>query len=389
MSLTEEQPPTGDGDDDGSPAPEQAKRTRRQLSAAARKRVVLVAAVLLMAASVGGFVYAASATNRTVEILVAATDIAKGDTLSADSFASASANIGTIAHIPWSPDAPAAFAGLVAAQPIPAGGLIVAEMLLDPDAGGTDVEFQIHVPIDTAMVIGEVSDGDSVLLVDPGEEPAGRNPGRPRSVIRPFDLRSFDGSAMVLNVPPEEWLQWRALLAQVGGTLMVLPYSAAADPDEVTARVEAVWHEQWSETAASVINALPKAGELELVVSFDTSLVPTPIFDGDLVLMVDPGAPVSRGDPGRPRSVMQAMTLENYSGGQMQMFLQPEEWANWLALASDLGAPPVLVPIPPGTDVEEMTTRLNAVWDEQWRDALRAASEAADAVIEAEAADAG
>ena len=156
---------------------------------------------------------------------------------------------------------------------------------------------------------------------------------------------------------------------------MILPFSAAADPDEIAARVEAVWEAEWSEEAASVINALPKAGELELVVSFDTSLVPTPINDGDRVLLVDPGAPAFLGDSGRPRSVMQEMTLQNYSNGAMQMFLQPEEWADWLALATGLGAPPILIPIPPGTNVEDMTARLNEVWDEQWRNDLRAAAE--------------
>ena len=161
-----------------------------------------VAGVLLMLASIGVFVMFSAMTNNRVDVLVAATEIAKGDTVSADSLTSASADIGAIAHIPWSPSAPLAFEGMVAAQTIPAGGLVGAEMLIDPAADGADVQFQIVVPIDASMVIGEVSDGDVVLLVDPGQAPAGRNPGFPRSVIRPFELRNFDGSAMVLQVPP-------------------------------------------------------------------------------------------------------------------------------------------------------------------------------------------
>ena len=241
------------------------------------------------------------------------------------------------------------------------------------------------VPLDTGLVVGEVFEGDTVLLVDPGTAPAADDPGRPRQTIRPFRLENFNDSQMTLFVAPEEWYEWRVLLEGLGGVLQVVRVLPGADPDEMARRVDAVWQQQWSDTVAEILAAeaatappAPAAGQLELFVSLDAGLVPTEVREGDLVLLVDPGAQPSGTDAGRPRSVLQTMTLQNYSNGQMQMFLPPEDWARWRALPETLGADPMIIPVAPGTDVGDMIERLDAEWDRQWRAAYAELPEALD-----------
>ena len=51
----------------------------------------------------------------------------------------------------------------------------------------------------------------------------------------------------------------------------------------------------------------------------------------------------------------------------MQMFVGPEQWQYWLSLPDELGATPMILPVPEGTDVEDMSARLDEVWEQQWR----------------------
>ena len=112
-------------------------------------------------------------------------------------------------------------------------------------------------------------------------------------------------------------------------------------------------------------------GELEVIVSFDTSLVPTSIDEGALVLLVDPGAEPLGNDPGRAREVIGSLVLENFADGQMRMFLPPEEWQYWRSLPTELGAQPMVLPVPPGSDIDDMSARLNAQWHEAWQRSVR------------------
>ena len=284
------------------------------------------------------------------------------------------------------------FEGTVALQAIPAGALVRYEMVIEASTLLDGVGLEVVVPLDLSLTSGEVSEGKSVLLVDRGVDPVEGDEGRPRQVVRQFRLTGFEGSQMRLLLPPEEWAQWEALLEDVGGTLMVVEPEAGADEEETMRRLDTVWAAQWAAkveevaqaAAAAAAAAEPEAGpgELEVIVSLDAGLVPSGVEGGDLVLLIDPGAEPLGNDSGRARSVLRipsgddelraielvnrAMELINYAGGQMQMFVGPEEWLYWRSLPADLGAAPMVLPVPVGSDVDDLIERLNAEWHAAW-----------------------
>ena len=361
-------------------APAKAKKTRRQIPESTKKLLFILAGVLVLIGSVGGFYLTSDAFESRVPVLVSARDISTGETLTPPDLRSELIVPGLVPHIPWTEAAPASFEGTVALQPIPAGGLVRFDMVAEVDTLPEGDELVVEVPLDLSLVTEDVFEGDLVLLVDPGVAPAADSPGRARKVVREFTLTSFDGKGMRLILPAQEWAEWTELLEQVGGILMVKDLGPLADVEATSESLDAVWETQWSEAAAEVAVAeaavAPTAGpgELEVFVSFDAGLVPTPVADGDLVLLVDPGAAPLGNDPGRPRKVLDTLTLENFSDGQMQMFVAPEEWQYWRTLPEELGAAPMILPVPPGTDVEDMSARLDAVWDQEWRDQVAAAA---------------
>ena len=110
-------------------------------------------------------------------------------------------------------------------------------------------------------------------------------------------------------------------------------------------------------------------GELEVLVPIDTSLAPSGVSRGDLVLLVDPGAAAAGGNAGRPRSVLRAVVLEHYEPGVLGIWAEPEEWAWWDALPVRLGAAPMVLRVAPGTDVSDVADRLNDQWLSQWQQA--------------------
>ena len=328
--------------------------------------------------SVLGFYLTSDAFDERVAVLVAARDIDVGETLSAADFGSDLLVVGSIPYVPWTPETPSVFEGTVALQAIPAGALVRHEMLIEAETLLDGVGLEVIVPLDLSLLSDEVSEGKSVLLVDPGVAPVEGDEGRPRQVVRQFRLTGFEGSQMRLLLPPEEWAEWEALIEDIGGTLMVVDPEAGADEEETMRRLDTVWAAQWTARVEEVAQAVAAAaapkpgagpGEFEVIVSLDASLVPSGVDEGDLVLLIDPGAEPLGNDSGRPRSVIRTLELVNYADGQMQMFAPPEEWLYWRSLPADLGAAPMVLPVPVGSDVDLVIERLNAVWHVAWRNA--------------------
>ena len=115
-------------------------------------------------------------------------------------------------------------------------------------------------------------------------------------------------------------------------------------------------------------------GELEVLVPLDTSLAPSGVAEGDLVLRVDPGAPASGRSAGRPRSVLREVTLDHYRDGVLGIWAQPEEWAWWAALPARLGAAPMALRVASGTATRDVARRLDEQWLSQWQQSLATGS---------------
>lgn len=111
--------------------------------------------------------------------------------------------------------------------------------------------------------------------------------------------------------------------------------------------------------------AVPE-GMLRLDVPVDVGLVAGGVVDGDLVLLVDPGAAASGGDAGRARRVVMPFRVSGYDGSRMALVLAPEEWRRWRSRLRDAGGVFEVVPVPLGADVDELAGRLDAVWAADW-----------------------
>ena len=368
-----------------APAAAPAKKARRQMPESTKRLLFIIAGLFVLVGSVAGFYLTSDAFDERVAVLVAARDIDAGETLTAADFGSDLVVVGAIPYVPWTPETLLAFEGTVALQAIPAGALVRNEMFVEAATLLDGVGLEVIVPLDLSLASDKIVEGKPVLLVDRGVDPVEGDEGRPRQVVRQFRLTGFEGSQMRLLLPPEEWAQWEALLEDVGGTLMVVDLEAGADEEETMRRLDTVWAAQWAvkveevaqAAAAAAAAAEPEAGpgELEVIVSLDGSLVPSGVAEGDLVLLIDPGAAPLGNDSGTPRSVLlipsgddelSAIELENYADGQMQMFVGPEEWLWWRSLPDDLGAAPMVLPVPVGTDVDDIIERLNAQWHAAW-----------------------
>ena len=356
------------------------QRARRQLPESTRRILLVIAGVFILVFSVGGFYLTSDAFDERTPVLVAAVDIERGDVVSPDYFTSDSAVMSSIPHIPYSADAPLAFDGLVATQAIPMGGVVLGHMMIRPDSGPVGNELELVVSFDTSLATSGVFDGDEVLLIDPGLEPTAEDPGRAQAVLQPLVLQNYDNGSMTLFVEPEEWAYWRGLPAALGGIPRILPVPVGGTADEFGSLMEAVWLAEWQQKqeAASAPPAAsgpqPGPGELEVIVSLDTSLVPSGVYGGDTVLMIDPGKLPSLEDPGRARQVLRTLELENFDGSAMRLFVAPEEWLAWQSLPEELGASPMVLPIPAGTDIDDMSQRLNAEWTAEWQLAINEVS---------------
>lgn len=323
-----------------------------------------------MAASVLGFWWTAAAFDERVAVVVAARDLPRGHVLSASDLAPAEVLLDDVPHIAWTA-ADEALAGLAVESFVPAGALIGAHLLAEPSLGAFGDALEVVVPVDASLAPSGASEGDTVLLIDPGVAPSSTGAGRPRSVIGTLELASFDGSAMRLFVPPEEWVWWRDLPGELGAPPMVLPVPLGGDAEALAAELDRVWAAGFEAEVAALspfgdrwrAQAVP--GRLEVIIPLDLSLAPSGIAEGDLALLVDPGAPRDGTGGGRPRSVLRTVRLEHYRDGLLGVWAEPAEWVWWQSIASRLGAAPMVLRVPDGTDVASMTVDL----DEQWRTA--------------------
>ena len=381
-------------------APNPAEATvRRAGRGRSRKRIVLVAAGgLVLIIAVVGYLLTSDIfeDEPAAGVLVTAVDIAPGAVVSSTDFTVADVTLGGLPHIPWSPEAPFLFEGLVALGPLPAGLPVVDSMFRTRQAAPLDDELEVVLELDLSATAGEVLEGDAVLLVDPGLAPGPEGEGRPPAVLSTLVLEHFDGSATRLFVPPEEWAYWVGLNEALGAAPQVLPVPLGGDPEDMATRLNEAWAATYAlevealravaaALAAELVVPVAGPGELELSIEFDPSLSPTPPQQGDLVLLVDPGAPPTFEDPGRPRQVVEPLELTVLDGNVVRLFLPPPEWGRWNTLVEHLGAPPLVLPLHPDSDVASVAEALNSLWWGEHEEAL--ATLAAQAAELAESAE--
>lgn len=351
---------------------EMPARRRRRLPRWARRVLLGAGGAALMAASVLGFWRTAAAFDERVAVVVAARDLPRGHVLSASDLAAAEVLLGDVPHVAWEPDTAEALAGLAVGSFVPAGALVGAHLLVEPSLGAFGDVLEAVVPLDASLAPSGVREGDIVLLIDPGVAPSSARAGRPRSVIDTLELGSFDGSTMRLFVPPEEWVRWRALPGELGAVPMVLPVPLGGDAEALATELDRVWAAGFEAEVAALgpfgdewrAQAVP--GRLEAIVALDLSLAPSGISEGDLALLVDPGAPRDGAGGGRPRSVLRPVRLEHYRDGLLGVWAEPAEWVWWRDLPSQLGAAPMVLRVAEGTDIDAMARELDEQWTAAW-----------------------
>lgn len=405
---------------DPQPAAATGKRARSQTPVRTRRILLGVLGVLVAAASVVGFYLASDAFDERTPVLVAAVDIPKGEAVGAGHFTSNLAVMGSIPHIPYTPDAPLAFEGFIAAEPIPAGTVILATMMVPPDTQPVGNQLELTVQFDTSLVATAVFDGDTVLVVVPGIDPTPDDAGRPQEAIDTLVLRDYqEDGTMTMFLEPEEWSAWRLLPEAIGAPPQILPVPLGADAEEFALTVNAAWQLEWETKAAVFVEAARAAeeearaiqeaaaaeeearaaetavarGELELTVQFDTSLLTSPASNGDTVLVVDPGiepaaegifegllanpdSEPAAGGPTRPQRAITHLELSDYRAGTMTMFFKPqreelEEWSAWRLLPEAIGAGPQIMAVPDGIDAEAFAQLVNDVWQSEWETRMK------------------
>ncbi|WP_419839591.1 SAF domain-containing protein [Candidatus Poriferisodalis sp.] len=348
------------------------------MSPTTRRLLLILVGVVLCGASVTAFMVTASRLDDRIQVVVAASHIDAGQTVDASHLTSARAVLGDIPHVEWSSSAVESFAGLLAARPIAAGSPITADDMLFPDEGPTGGQLEVIVPLDTALAPDGVVEGDEILLVAPATEATDDSPARPRRVLRSFQVVNFDGESMRIFAEPAEYQAWRNDLADAGGRFEAIPLTVGQDAEQLAVELNAVWFEEFQQRApvivetAAPVDPAPGPGQLEAVIELDLRYAPSGIASGDTVLIVDPGAEPTPDSEGRPPAVLQSLTIEHLEGNALTLFLPPDAWAWWLGLPSRLGAAPQALPVPEGTDIEQMSRDLDAVWAAAWGDRVSA-----------------
>ena len=357
----------------GGPEAVVAERSGRVSRRAGRVLWVLLGLVVA-SGSVAGFYLVAERLDERVAVTVAAVDIAAGQTVAASDLAVVLAHPGSIPHFGWSRGSVSSLEGLVAAHDIAAGGLVSPAMLRVPGEVPVGAQLRLEVPIDAGLAGGAVVEGDVVLLVDPGAPPAGDDMGRPRRVVRPFEVIGYDGSAMSLLLEPEAWAEWRRRLRDAGGMFEALAVPLGADVEDLARRLDAVWAAEFDYEHGDLLERRrgPQPGELEVRVRFDESLAAAGLSQGDTVVLIDPGAEPTLESPGRPRSVLEDLVLARYEAGVARLFVPAREWLWWHGLADSLGAAPMALPVAEGTDVAALASILDLEWGREWERAVAA-----------------
>ena len=346
------------------------------MPASTRRILLIILGVFVVAGSVAGFYFMSDAFDKRTPVLVAAVDIQKGDTVGAGHFASDSAVMGSIPHIPYTPDAQFAFDGFTASQPIPAGTVILGDMFIPPTLPGPG-ELELTVEFDTSLLTSPAYNGDTVLIVVPGVEPTAESPGRPHEAIDTLVLSNYQDGAMTMFFKPEEldeWSAWKLLPEAIDAAPQIMAVPLGTEPEEFAQLINGVWQSEWEPRAAAVAAAQvpptpPRPDGLELTVQFDTGLLTSPVYDGDTVLIVIPGIEPTAEDLGRPHEAIDTLVLSNYEDGSMTMYFKPEElgdWSAWRLLPEAIGAAPQIMLVPSGSNPEEFTQLINGVWQSEW-----------------------
>ena len=99
--------PSGPADAGTPPesVPPKAKRAGRQMSETTKRILFIIAGILVLVGSVLGFYLTADVFDDRTQVLVAARPIEPGQTVSAVDFGFDQVLIGSIPHMPWTPDA--------------------------------------------------------------------------------------------------------------------------------------------------------------------------------------------------------------------------------------------------------------------------------------------
>ena len=299
----------------------------------------------------------------------------------------------------------AAAAALLAEQ---SQAALAEEVAADSDSGALESprdsaaargELELTVQFDTSLLTSPAHNGDTVLVVDPGGstasgtasisgfESTASGPGqRPQKAITHLELSNYEAGAMTMFFKPqkeelEEMSAWRQLPEVIGTAPQIMHVPSGSDPEEFAQLLNGVWQSEWearvARTAAALLSTEPQPGsgeltlsaELEVTVPLDTSLAATEPSEGDTVLVVDPGHPPEGDDVGRPRRVLQAIELVNFDGAAMRLVVPLSEWLEWfewVRLPEELGAAPIILPLPEGADADNETARLNEEWRNEW-----------------------
>lgn len=233
--------------------PEAATGKRQQMPASTRRILLVILGALALAASVTGFYLFSDAFDERTPVLVAAVDIQKGETVGADVLTSDLAAMGSIPHIPYSPDAQLAFDGFTASQPIPAGTVILSTMFIPPTLPGPG-DLGLTVQFDTSLLTSPAYDGDTVLVVAPGAEPTDDGPGRPLEAIDTLVLSNYqeDGTMTMFFAPEElqEWSAWRLLPEAIGAAPQIMLVPSGSNPESFAQLINNVWQQEWEARAA-------------------------------------------------------------------------------------------------------------------------------------------
>ena len=229
-----------------------------------RRRVVLVAGgVLVLAVAVVGYLLTSGIFDEpevATGALVAAVDIAPGTVVAGSDFTFVEADLGAVPHVPWSPEAPSLFEGLVSVGRIAAGMPVVEAMFRTSSRPRSRTSWRSPWSWTSPPLPARSSRATWSCSWTPAPPPPSRTRDGPGRSSPPWELQQFDGSATRLFVQPEEWVFWSNLAVDLGAAPQVLPVPLGGDAEEMTARLTEAWQ---ADHAAELALFAAAAAELE------------------------------------------------------------------------------------------------------------------------------